>query len=545
VSVGAGAIDEAICTPNDSDGTVTIWHSMGGPAAVDLWAEVERNFEQSHAIELEVVDFGGDRGIVDKLEVTPRSQWPDIINVSERNTLTLLDTQQFLAPAACDESFGDDLLPLVRATYSVNGQLAAAPFGVSTPVLVFDAAEFRAAGLDPAEPPLTLADLIDASRTIAASGASPYGLVLTDACANMVLDQFNAKRGVSMGTTGNGPDERSVSFDFVSDESVADLTMLAEAVAAGNVKYIGGSVSNLDDLLELSNTTDDGASMTVHTSGALGDVIALLGNFPGVELGVGPLPGPGPGAMVGGNALWITSNSDAEQVGRAWSFVDWVYQPAQLARLAIEAGYVPPTESAAQDPALLKRWQDYPQLKVAYEQVLATEVSEASAGSLIGPFNTSSQVMFETCDKIMASGADVRTSLQAATTAVNDLVAQYEAQRTGQEVPPPSSAPAQSPVARTVSGSIECASGAAMVGVWVEAESGPSQNKGWATFATTGPATATFQFTLKFGGRYQLHVGCGGTTSQWGSTSFTNFVSSSSDFLCHDAPPSRGSCDTL
>ena len=537
---------EVQCVPADVDGTVTIWHSMGGPVATDLWTQYEVEFERDHNIDLEVVAFGGDRSIVDKLEATPRGEWPDLIDVSEQNTLTLLDTQQFLPPSACDESLGIDLQPLVRATYSVNGELVALPFAVSVPVLVFDAAEFRTAGIDPDAPPLTLPALLAASAALSESKASPYGLVITDGCANVVLEQFSAKRGVPEGGSNNGHDGQPVEVDFATADNVKDMTALAEGVVAGHVKYLGGSENNLDDLLELSNTTDDGGSMTVHTSGALGDVIRLLGNFPGVELGVGPLPGPGAGSLIGGNAFWLTKNSDAEQVGRAWSVLKWLYQPRQLARLALDAGYVPATRAAAEDGALLQRWQEYPQLRVAYDQVLATPVSPATAGALFGPFSARARVLYEACDKILGQGADVTATLEAASQAVNQLTSQYEAQQSGEEPSAPSSVVVpEQPSSLDVAGAVECASGAAVVGVWVAAETRPDRNSGWATYETTGPATATYAYTLPFGGRFQLHVGCGGSENDWGSTSLTMFVSGSQDFECRDDPPRRGTCLAL
>lgn len=541
------AADTDACAPNDKGGTVTIWHSMGGPAATDLWAELEVEFESTHSVKLDVVNFGGDRAILDELAATPRDDWPDLVDVSEQNTQTLFDTNQFLVPAVCDPAVGADLLPLVRNTYSVNDELLALPFAVSTPILVFDAAEFRTAGLDPTVPPLTLDELLVASKALADAGASPYGLVLTDWCANLVLDQFSAKRGVAVGGGENGHDLNPVTFDFATAENAADLAALAEGVVAGHVKYLGGSENNLNDLVELSNTTEAGGTMTIHTSGALGDVIRLLGNYPGVELGVGPLPGPGVGALIGGNAMWLPMNTDPEQVGRAWSVLEWLYEPHRLSRLAIEAGFVPPTESAAKDPALLARWVEYPQLRVAYEQVMNTRVTPASAGVLVGPFSGKAGILYETCDKIMQRGADVTATLQWATNAANELLQDYAAQRNGEPSTTPSdSVDAEGPPSATeISGTVECASGSEVVGVYVVGETLPDVNQGFATYDDTKASKVGYRFVLPFGGRYQLHVGCGGSRSEWGSESFTVFVSESSDFLCRDDPPKRGSCETL
>ena len=94
--------------------------------------------------------------------------------------------------------------------------------------------------------------------------------------------------------------------------------------------------------------------MAIHTSAAVCDILELLesGNWPGVELGVGPLPGPGEGSLIGGNALWMLDTGDPGRVGRAISVLQWLYEPEQLARLAAETGYVPPTAAAATVPAI-------------------------------------------------------------------------------------------------------------------------------------------------------------------------------------------------
>ena len=546
-TMAAVIADREACAPNDNDGTVTVWHSMGGPAATDLWADLEVEFESTHSVKLDVVNFGGDRAILDELAATSRDEWPDLVDVSEQSIQTLFDTNQFLVPAVCNPLVGADLLPLIRKTYSVNDELLALPFAVSSPILIFDAAEFRTAGLDPTAPPLTLDGLLSASKALADTGASPYGLVLTDSCANLVLDQFSAKREVPVGGGENGHDLNPVTFDFATAENAADLAALAEGVVTGHVKYLGGSENNLNDLVELSNTTEAGGAMTIHTSGALGDVIRLLGNYPGVELGVGPLPGPGVGALIGGNAMWLPMNTDPEQVGRAWSVLEWLYEPQRLSRLAIEAGFVPPTESAAKDPALLARWGEYPQLRVAYQQVVNTRVTAASAGVLVGPFSGKAGIFYETCDKIIKRGADVTATLQWATNAVNEVLQDYAAQRNGE----PSTSPSDSvdavspPSATEISGTVECVSGAEVVGVYVVGETLPDVNQGFATYDDTKASKVGYRFVLPYGGRYQLHVGCGGSRSEWGSESFTVFVSESSDFLCRDDPPKRGSCETL
>jgi len=524
------------CLPSDGDGTVQIWHSMGGNATLDLLDDFVAKFEESHSIKLELRRFGGDLETIAELARTPTSDWPDIVVVSEQATRTLLDSERFLRPADCDAALGTDLLPLVRATYTVNDELVAMPFGVSVPLLIFDAAEFREAGLDPNLPPSTLTELLTASATIRDSGASPYGLVLPDWCGNFVLEQYSAKRGLPEGAPDNGRRTRSLSVNFATPENIADLTQLRDGVRQGHVKYIGPNPSNFDDLVAITSETD-GATMAIHTSGALGDVIRLLeaGNFPGVELGVGPMPGPGAGSLIGGNAMWLVDPSNPDRAGRAWTVIEWMQEPTQLAQLAATVGYVPATAAAAAEPILQDRWAEYPQMKVAYDQVLATPVNDATAGIVIGPFNERSFVLFGMCAEIMADDVAPADALIAASENVNQLLDQYELQQSGEPLPDSgTSGSTTTPDARLTiaTGKVVCASGVEVVGIWIEVDGGES---GWAEVSDVGAGVATYRYALPDGIGYQLHVGCGGTAAAWGSSNFTPFVSGvENSFTCFD-----------
>src|SRR5690349_20799240 len=66
----------------------------------------------------------------------------------------------------------------------------------------------------------------------------------------------------------------------------------------------------------------------------------------------------------------------------------------------------------------------------------------------------------------------------------------------------------------TATGTVQCASNAKPVGVWVSAAHGDS---GWATIRAdrAAPPTVGFMRRIPHGGPYMLDVGCGGTPTQW------------------------------
>lgn len=530
------------CTLDDDPGTVTVWHSMSGNTALDALLEFGDEVEQEEGIHVEFRSFDGDADTMKALSTTDVKDWPDVVIVSEQATRALLDSGRFLYPDECDSELAEGMLPQVAATYSIDGRLAAMPLGVSVPVLIYEGTKYRRAGLEPAHPPTTLADLLAASATIRDSGASRYGLVMSDSCGNYLIEQLSAQRGEVLGKPGNGHEQRVNKVDLTDPDVVADLTLVRDAVWDDHVKYIGPNPSGFDDLVALT-VPEEGAVMTVHTSGALGEVISLFesGNFDGLSLGVAPLPGSGHGSLIGGNAMWLHDSGDPAQVGRAWRLLEYLYEPEHLADFAEVTGYVPVTAAAAAVPSLQQAWARHPVLRVAYDQVVATDVSAATAGLMIGPYADKNAVFWQVCDKVLDGGADVDAALAEATASLNYLNGQYEAARTGEA--PPTTWSVLAPADPTeVQGRVRCESAAAVVGVWVYAVDGGS---GWADVSVDPDGTTVFSKVLDRPGEYQLHVGCGGTSAEWASSYFSEYVTDSNlSFVCRDGDGHRhGPCD--
>jgi hypothetical protein len=83
---------------------------------------------------------------------------------------------------------------------------------------------------------------------------------------------------------------------------------------------------------------------------------------------------------------------------------------------------------------------------------------------------------------------------------------------------------------------LSCDSGAAVVGVWVAADTGP----GWAsTLATDGGTETDWWFRLPSTESYSLHVGCGGTAASWAIAVYSPTVQGPhNSFNCDDVPDS-------
>ena len=104
----------------------------------------------------------------------------------------------------------------------------------------------------------------------------------------------------------------------------------------------------------------------------------------------------------------------------------------------------------------------------------------------------------------------------------------------------------------TASGSVTCESGRPVVGVWIAAANGQSES-GFAHLGPPDPSTfsypigssGTYSFLLTHGGKYAVHVGCGGSAGHWTSRDYSPLLSGRTAHLrCSDptAPAVTGEC---
>ncbi|MEQ1703723.1 MAG: extracellular solute-binding protein, partial [Ilumatobacteraceae bacterium] len=305
------------CRPEDAadEGvtTVTLWSTLNVDAEL-LLNELIVRFNTLHADVQVNLQYSEDPlSLLRRLRAGER---PDLmimgveglVNLDDSGILTAVDECLANDPSAAP----DDLLPIAAATYQLGGRQIAMPLSVSTPVLYFDRAKVRLAGLDPDRPPADLTQLAEQISTMQAAGVVADGLTYAD--ATWFITQLAAQHGITLATAGNGHDRPATAVRAtLTDTGLADvLAPIGEMAAAGLITTPVRNESGFDDLLRLIDR-EQPAAMALHTSGAASRVYDLIGNDPGsgVEVGIAPMPGPVGGALVGGSALWITTPEPA------------------------------------------------------------------------------------------------------------------------------------------------------------------------------------------------------------------------------------------
>ncbi len=88
-----------------------------------------------------------------------------------------------------------------------------------------------------------------------------------------------------------------------------------------------------------------------------------------------------------------------------------------------------------------------------------------------------------------------------------------------------------------VTGTVICESGRPVVGVWIAASTG-QRDSGWAHLGANYPTGSTVTYSYQLGGTqlYSVHVGCGGTTSDWASKNYSPQLRTRSVTLRCDDP---------
>jgi ABC-type glycerol-3-phosphate transport system substrate-binding protein len=210
---------------------------------------------------------------------------------------------------------------------------------------------------------------------------------------------------------------------IATPERAALLALLRQGHLDGHLKMIGADPSTYADLLSIIDPLD-GSTMAVHTTAALGDVIALsaAGNVPGAELGVLPLPVDGRGSLAGGSAMWIVERGAAAANGAAFAVAQWLSDPERIGTLDAATGYLPPTHSAAASEAMQGAWEQFPQLRVGFDQLAAMPNTPAAGGLVIGPDRDLRTAMATACTSVVVDGADPLEALNTAQAAAQALL---------------------------------------------------------------------------------------------------------------------------
>jgi sn-glycerol 3-phosphate transport system substrate-binding protein len=426
---------------DSASGTVkiTVWDGFNAGAPETEFQKLVDAYNASQTkVHVDALVQGGYEDVIAKYLQAGKGDLPDLVQMPEYMTQTMIDTKQSIPVEACIRADHFDTSPFIDGAmlaWNTQNVQWGMPFNVSDPVLFYNRKVFTAAGLDPDEPPTTIDEIRADSQKIVDSGAAKYGLALDsgfDSGGGWYIEQWFAQLGEFYADNDNGRAARATKVLYDNDTGVGLLTQVQGLVNDGLAVSVGDNATGFDNLLKLADEKEP-AAMTINTSAALSTAIATLqgGQFPQLgadDIGIGPLPGPkgANGAIVGGAAMWMTNSGDDAKEAATWDFLKYLTGAQQQSQFAASTGYIASRNDARELEPLKSVLANDPRFAVAFDQLNLLAGQPTAAGPIIGPLKEVRTVTATAVAQIFG-GADVKNALAGAAQQSDSLIADYNA----------------------------------------------------------------------------------------------------------------------
>jgi len=315
--------------------------------------------------------------------------------------------------ADAKEKFDGKLLaPELRVRVAdEKGNLVALPLAMSTPVLYYNKAAFRKAGLDPEQPPKTWWDVQDVAGKLLDSGLRcPY---TTSWLTWIHIDNTSALNSAEV-TGAKGE------LAFNGLVQVKHIALLASWYKTNYFKYFGRR--------DEADRRFAAGECGMLTSGS--SLAASLRGSTALDIGVAPLPyyddvyGAPQHTLADGASLWVGEGFKAADYKVAAHFVQFLMTPEIQVEITHLGGYLPmtPVGRAAADSKLLA--PDLAGLKVAYAELKGEGATHTVRISQIEPVR---RIVEEELETVWSGAKPAKEALDTAVARGNVLLAKAPA----------------------------------------------------------------------------------------------------------------------
>ena len=404
---------------------VTFWHSMGAAHAPTLEALVaEFNAEHAGEIRVEAIFQGSYGDSLAKLTAAIQaSTTPTIVQVYEIGTTLMMDLdvavplQDVAADAGIDLS---EILPAMASYFSVDGKLQSLPFNASAPMFYYNKDAFRAAGLDPEQPPTTLGEVRAMAESLLIKNGeqvSQYGYV--SSVDGWFVEQWFARADQTYCNAGNGREGRAdgVTWD---NPVLHDILSFWRDIMDDGVGMNAGRVSGDAIAAFVSGR----AASLILTSAPMRDIIERS-EF---EVGVANFPAPIENAQGsvfnGGASIWLLKDHDEAEQAAALEFMKFLASAEAQGTWSAGTGYIPTNIHAADTEAYKEIVATYPDFDKPRQQLATAAQSVASSGCLVGVLPQARPRLNEVIDSVLLGG-DIQQAITEGQNAVDGLIANY------------------------------------------------------------------------------------------------------------------------
>lgn len=403
------------------------WHAMGGALGQKVnQIAADFNASQSDYVIKPVYKGTYAETMTSAVASFRAKNQPAIVQVFEVGTASMMGAKKAVFPVyqlmeKTKEPFDpNSYLSTVTGYYTTSdGKMMSLPFNSSTPVLYYNKALFKQAGIE--QPPTTWKEMEAVAKKLLDSGVK-CGFTTTWQSWTQI-ENFGARNNLPIATKNNGFDGTDATFLFNKTPFVNHIQQMADWSKLGIFKY-GGRQS---DAMPLFYTQE--CAMVMESSAGFA---GIKENMKGIEIGVSQLPYDDTlvkkpnNTIIGGASLWVMSGRpDAEYQGVA-KFFTYLSSPKVQADWHQATGYLPVTKAAYALTQQQGFYQQNPGTETAILQMTSSEPTENSKGLRFGNFLQTREILDEELEKVWSGKQSAQTALDNAVTRGNEQLRRFE-----------------------------------------------------------------------------------------------------------------------
>lgn len=359
---------------------IQFWHSQSGlkgAATNELATRFNATIGKEKGIEV-ISSYQGD-DVTAKLKTLAQANdtknFPDVGQIYGAGIPAVLQMKQIVPVETLYARGGAsvpkaDLEPNAMRAFAYQGKMIGMPLNISTILLYYNRNMFKEAGLDPDNPPKTIAEMADAIKKlmIVKDGkVTRYGLnvnVRRYQLANWIGGQGKYN---FFGDNEGGRAGMMTKVTFGEDGTLMNyLNEWEKVIATGGYKPLETNI-NEEFAMGLFGmaimSTSRISTIDELTKGKFDYSVAWLPKVKTSDTG---------GASVGGGSLCVFDKGSKESVDAAWEFVQFCASAEQQYQYHIDTGSIPVNRKSYELPAMKAFLAKNPAYKVAIDQLHAS-----------------------------------------------------------------------------------------------------------------------------------------------------------------------------
>ena len=386
-ALAASACSLLVALPAQAQTEIQWWHSMSGQ--LGEWVNgLAKGFNDSQKDYKVTPVFKGTypESFAAAIAAFRAGNAPHILQVFEVGTASMMASKGAIIPVTEVMKTGgvkfdpSVYVPAVAGYYTApNGQMLSLPFNSSTTVFHYNKDAFKAAGLDPEQPPTTWPEVARAAASLKIAGHKcPF---TTSWQSWTQLESFSAWHNVEFATKNNGFNGLDTRLAVDTPLHVRHIQNLANMAQQGLFVYKGRN--NSADATFVSGE----CAMTTGSSALYGAVkrnakftggISTLPYYPDV-------PGSPQNTVIGGASLWAMAGKKPAEVKGVALFFKYLSDPQVQAKSHQETGYLPITIEAYKITEASGFYKQNPGTDVSVNQMIR-KTTDKSRGIRLGNF---------------------------------------------------------------------------------------------------------------------------------------------------------------